>query len=182
MIEGKLVNLRAVEMGDLDRNVTWFNDAEVTEHLSVRYPMSRAAEEEWMKLRTSSPMTYDNVFFAIETKDGTHIGNISFNYSFAESRKAHLGITIGDKRYWSQGYGTDAMRTLLRFGFDEMNLHRIDLTVDEDNARAIACYRKCGFVEEGRMRQARYTRGRYIDWVVMGVLRDEFYAAEASTS
>jgi RimJ/RimL family protein N-acetyltransferase len=116
------------------------------------------------------------VAFAIETKDGAHIGSINFHQVLPENRKARLGIMIGDKGYWSKGYGTDAMLTLLRFGFDDMNLYRIDLTVDADNDRAIACYRKCGFVEEGRLRMARYSRGRYVDQFVMGILRDEFYA------
>jgi RimJ/RimL family protein N-acetyltransferase len=176
MIEGELVNLRSVEMSDRDAYVRWFNDAEVTEHLSMRYPISKLAEEEFLKRHTSAPMGYTSTIFAIETKDGVHIGSINFNQIFPESRKARLGITIGDKRYWSKGYGADAIRTLLRFGFEEMNLNRVDLTVDEDHAAAIACYRKVGFVEEGRMRQARYTRGGYLDWVVMGILREEFYA------
>jgi RimJ/RimL family protein N-acetyltransferase len=121
------------------------------------------------------------VFFAIETKDAEHIGNINFHETSAEQRKARLGIVIGEKSYWSKGFGTDAMLTFLRFAFDEMNLHRIDLTVDAENARAIACYRKCGFVEEVRMRQVRYVRGAYGDQFVMGVLRDEFYALHGAT-
>jgi RimJ/RimL family protein N-acetyltransferase len=62
-----------------------------------------------------------------------------------------------------------------------MNLHRIDLTVDAENARAVACYRKCGFVEEGRLRHARYTRGAYGDQLIMSVLRDEFYGRWGAT-
>lgn len=177
MIEGKMINLRAREMGDLDRNHRWMNDGEVTRHLSMRYPISLAAEEAWMSAGASQPMAFGaGVFFAIETKDGQHIGNISFHEMSAEQRKARLGVVIGEQSHWSKGYGTDAMLTFLRFAFDEMNLHRVDLTVDADNPRAIACYRKCGFVEEVRMRQARYTRGQYGDQLVMGVLRDEFYA------
>jgi RimJ/RimL family protein N-acetyltransferase len=98
-----------------------------------------------------------------------------------ENRNARLGIMIGDKSYWSQGYGTDAMLTLLRFGFEEMNLNRIDLTVDAENARAIRCYQKCGFVGEGRLREARYQRGKYGDQLVMSVLRDEFYERWGAT-
>ena len=89
---------------------------------------------------------------------------------------------IGDKAYWSQGYGTDAMLTFVRFGFDEMNLHRIDLTVDADNPRAIRCYQKCGFVEEGRLRENRYQQGKYGDQLVMSILRDEFYERWGATS
>jgi len=182
VIEGKLVNLRAMEMSDLDRNFRWMNDREVTEHLAMRYPISLAAEEAWMREGASKPMAFGaNVFFAIDTKGGEHIGNISFHEMSAEQRKARLGVVIGDKAYWSKGYGTDAMLTFLRFAFDEMNFHRIDLTVDADNPRAIACYRKCGFVEEVRMRRALYTRGRYGDQLVMGVLRAEFYALHGAT-
>ncbi len=169
MIEGKLINLRAREMDDLERNYRWMNDREVTRHLSMRYPISLAAEETWMREGASQPLSFGTgVFFAIETKDGEHIGNINFHETSAEQRKARLGIVIGEKSYWSKGYGTDAMLTFLRFAFDEMNLHRIDLTVDADNPRAIACYRKCGFVEEVRMRQVRYVRGAYGDQLVWG--------------
>jgi RimJ/RimL family protein N-acetyltransferase len=182
VIEGRLVNLRAAEMSDLDRNLCWMNDREVTEHLSMRYPLSLAAEEIWMRDTASKPMAFGgNVLFAIDTKAGDHIGNISFHEMSPERRKARLGVVIGDKAYWSKGYGTDAMLTFLRFAFDEMNFHRIDLTVDAENPRAIACYRKCGFVEEVRMRQVRFLHGTYGDGLVMGILRDEFYALHGAT-
>ena len=89
---------------------------------------------------------------------------------------------IGDHDYWSHGYGTDAITTLLRYAFDEMNLHRVWLEVLDDNTRGIACYRKCGFVEEGRKRQDRYRSGSYHDTLVMGVLEDEFRALHATVA
>jgi RimJ/RimL family protein N-acetyltransferase len=174
MIEGKIINLRAYEASDAAAWVRWYNDGEVTEHLSWRYPLSLEAEQEYLKTLTSAPVDYTRVLFAIETKDGRHIGGINFNAIYVESRKARLGITIGEKELWSKGYGADAIRALLRFAFDEMNLNRVDLTVDAAHAGAIACYRKCGFVEEARMRQYHYTRGGYHDWLVMGILREEF--------
>ncbi len=179
MIEGKLVNLRAYEMSDAAAWARWYNDPEVIEHLSWRYPFSQLAEEQFLQERVSKPMSYGTPIFAIDTKDGVHIGGVNFNVVYPESRKARLGITIGEKEHWSKGYGADAIMTLLRFGFDEMNLNRVDLTVDEDNPRAIACYRKCGFVEEARMRQYHFTRGRHHDWIVMGILREEFRALTA---
>ena len=182
MIEGKLVDLRAAEMSDLDRNLCWMNDREVTQYLSMRYPLTLAAEEIWMRETTSKPMAFGgDVLFAIDTKDRKHIGNISFHEMSPEHRRARMGVVIGDKAYWSKGYGTDAMLTFLRFAFDEMNFHRIDLTVDAENLRAIACYRKCGFVEEVRMRDVRFQKGAYGDGFVMGILRDEFYALHGAT-
>ncbi|MEX0749816.1 MAG: GNAT family protein [Dehalococcoidia bacterium] len=177
MIEGKLINLRAIDLSDVDRYLAWFNDPEVTRYLQRRYQMSRLAEETWLRERGTQQMSYGSGGnFAIETKDGVHIGSVGFHYVNPENRKATLGITIGDKEYWSKGYGTDAMLTMLRFGFEEMNLRRIDLSVDEDNERAIACYRRCGFVEEGRLREERYSRGTYRDQLWMGVLREEFHS------
>jgi RimJ/RimL family protein N-acetyltransferase len=182
MIEGKLVRLRAPDMSDLDRYYAWINDREVTRHLIMRYPTSRDAEEAWLQGHANKPLSYDHVWFAVDTKEGAHIGGINFHVVRPENRNARLGIMIGDKNHWSQGYGTDAMLTLLRFGFDEMNLHRIDLTVDAANPRAVRCYQKCGFVEEGRLRDARYTGGQYGDQLIMSILRDEFYDRWGATS
>jgi RimJ/RimL family protein N-acetyltransferase len=177
MIEGKLINLRPIDLSDAERYCGWMNDWEVTRFLRMRYQVPRLAEENWIRDHSSQPMGYvTGGNFAVESKDGTHIGSVGFHYVNPENRKATLGIMIGDKRYWSKGYGTDVMLTLLRFGFDEMNLHRIDLGVDADNARAIACYRKCGFVEEGRLRQHLYKRGAHTDQIWMGLLREEFWA------
>ncbi|HYM16734.1 MAG TPA: GNAT family protein [Dehalococcoidia bacterium] len=180
MIEGSLVRLRPIEMADLDRYHAWINDAEVTRFLNMRYGVSRAAEEAWLAGRTAQPLSYANVGFAIDTKDGVHIGGIDFHHALPEDRAARLGITIGDRTYWSRGYGTDAMRTFVRFGFAEMNLNRIDLTVDERNARAIACYQRCGFVEEARLRQDRYSDGAYHDTLIMALLRDDWLAAQTA--
>jgi RimJ/RimL family protein N-acetyltransferase len=174
MIEGTLVNLRAPEITDLERNARWVNDREVTQYLSMRYEMSLAAEEGWMREAVSKPLAYDRVFFAIDTKEGQHIGNTNLFEVKPEDRKAKLGIMIGEKDYWSRGYGSDALTTLLRFGFDEMNLNRVELDVFAFNERGIAAYRKCGFVEEGRRRQAQFTAGEYHDVFVMSVLRDEW--------
>ncbi len=175
MLEGKLVRLRALEPEDLDREYTWINDREVTRFLSMRYPTSRAAEERWLRDRPANDFV-NGLSLAIETKDGVHIGNLGLHDVNAEDHKASLGIMIGDKEYWANGYGTDAIVTLLRFGFGEMNLNRIWLHTFDFNERAQACYRKCGFTEEGRLRQHYYSMGRYWDVVVMAVLRPEFDA------
>ena len=177
MIEGTRVNLRAMEMTDLERCQRWINDREVTRHLAMRYPMSMAAEESWLRNQTSKPMSFDAVLFAIETKEGRHIGNIDLRAVQPENRASMLGVMIGERDCWSQGYGADAIQTLLGFAFDEMNLNRVELHVFAKNERAIACYLKCGFVEEVRLRQAIYKRGVYADQLVMGVLRDEFEAS-----
>jgi len=104
----------------------------------------------------------------------THVGGAGFHSVDWPSRCAELGIVLGSRDSWGQGYGTDATRALVGWGFRELNLNRVWLRVFEDNARGIRCYEKVGFRLEGRLRQDRFREGRYLDTLVMGVLRDEF--------
>jgi RimJ/RimL family protein N-acetyltransferase len=85
-----------------------------------------------------------------------------------------VGIFIGDKSVWDQGYGTDVMRLLLKHGFETLNLNRIYLKVYATNLRAIRCYEKVGYVPEGRLREASYKHGQYVDFILMSVLRSEY--------
>jgi RimJ/RimL family protein N-acetyltransferase len=86
------------------------------------------------------------------------------------------GHQIGERDYWGKGYGTDALRVLLRYAFDELNLHRVSLSVLEGNERAMRSYQKCGFRYEGRQRQVWAYDGRRWDEIYMGLLRDEWHA------
>jgi RimJ/RimL family protein N-acetyltransferase len=107
------------------------------------------------------------------------IGAVSFRGLNRISHRATIGMMIGDKRYWGQGYGTEVVRQFVRFLFTRYNLHRIDLGTFSDNERAIRCYRKCGFVEEGRLRKAMWTTNGYRDEVMMGLLREDWEAEPA---
>lgn len=180
MLEGTLVRLRVIEPEDAARMKEWMNDREVTRFLEGGvYPISLAEERRWAE-DAAAGNSFVNVRLAIETKvQGFHIGNCGLHQGSPEHRRATLGVVIGDKAHWSQGYGTDAVRTLLRLAFERMNLHRVALTVLDFNERARACYRRCGFVEEGRLRQDRFVDGRYVDAIVMGILRGEWEALTA---
>lgn len=170
--EGRLVRLRAREPGDEPLLYRWFNDPEVTEHLTVRYPVSHEQERDYIE--HAGAINYERASFAVETiSEGRLIGGTGLEKSSPENRRATLGIALGDKQFWNGGYGTDTMRVVCRFGFETMNLHRIDLEVYARNARARRVYEKVGFHQEGVLRQAVYTRGRYEDIVVMGLLEGE---------
>jgi len=175
VIEGTLVNLRAREVADAGRNARWWADAEILSFMGDRYQRSSANSEAFTRTQSETPMSFEHgCAFAIDTKDGVHIGGMRLFDISPEERSASLAIMIGERAYWSKGYGNDALRTLLRFAFDAMNLRRIELTVFDYNPRAIAAYRKCGFVEEVRWRQGHYARGAFHDVLVMSVLRDEW--------
>lgn len=173
-LEGETTRLRAIEPSDAERAFRWVNDREVTEHITVVYPMSMAAEREWTE-RASRRNTYADVAFAIEiAATGEHIGVCGLHDGHPINRRSELGVMIGAKEHWGEGYGFDALRTLITFGFREMNLRRIMLRVDENHDRAIALYERLGFQPEGRQRAEHWSRGRPLDFVVMGILRNEF--------
>ncbi|MBN1810892.1 MAG: GNAT family N-acetyltransferase [Anaerolineae bacterium] len=171
MILGEKVRLRPIERDDLPRFVEWFSDPEVRRHLAVWLPFSLAQEERWFEKHLEQLERQKLVLLAIETDEGVHIGNIGLHQIDWKNRHAELGIAIGEKTYWDQGYGTDAICTMLKFAFREMNMHRVQLRVDEDNARAIRCYEKAGFKKEGTLRDVVFREGKYIDQHVMSILQ-----------
>ena len=171
MIYGDKTRLRRIEREDIPTFVRWFGDPAVRDFLMINRPISKAEEEKWFERQLEDQ---SGELFAIETEDGTHIGNIGLHDIDHTHRNAELGIVIGEKTYWSQGYGSDAIRTLLRFAFHEMNLHRVYLRVYQDNARGIRAYQKCGFQHEGTMREAIFRKNKYHDLLIMGILCREF--------
>ena len=177
-MEGKLVRLRAYEKSDLEAVMKWVNDMEVTDLLGggmLTYPVSSLAEEKFIEAAAGSSDKQKN--FVIETlTERRYIGAISFNVIDWLNRSAGLGIVIGDKSLWGKGYGSDAMRVMMRLGFDKMNLHRLWLHVHDYNPRAIASYEKCGFKREGVLREEHFRRGKYCDTIVMGILAGEYRA------
>lgn len=175
-MEGKLVRLRAYEKSDLDAVMKWVNDEEVTDWLggeALLYPVSSLSEDRFIEAAAAQSDRQKN--FVIESlADRRYVGGISFNIIDWRSRHAGVGIAIGDKSLWGKGYGTDAMRVLMRMAFDRMNLHRLWLHVFDYNVRAIKSYEKCGFKREGVLREDRFARGKYHDTIVMGILESEY--------
>jgi RimJ/RimL family protein N-acetyltransferase len=177
IIYGERVRLRGAERSDLEKFVEWINDPEVTMGLTLFLPMSSVDEEKWFEGTMQRPQ--EEKPLVIDMKDGADwrvIGNSNFMDFDWVARSAEVGIMIGDKSIWDQGYGTEVMRLLLRHGFETLNLNRVFLRVYAENKRAIHTYEKVGFVHEGRMRQAVFKYGAYSDVLFMSVLRDEWNA------
>jgi len=175
MIYGERLRLRAPERSDIPLFHAWLNDEEVTAGLTIYLPLSLADEEAWFENMLKQPA--DQHPLVIEILEGDlwrPIGNCGFHNIDGRSRVGEVGIFIGVKSCWNQGYGTEAMRLLLRHGFQTLNLNRIFLRVYETNERAIRSYERAGFIHEGRLRQAEYKHGRYSDILLMSVLRSEW--------
>jgi diamine N-acetyltransferase len=179
LIYGKRVRLRHTEKEDLPLFVEWLNDPEVRRGLMLYLPLSIAEEQQWFENMLTSPQDERPLVIEVQTDDGwTMIGNSSFHNLDWRNRNAELGIFIGDKSFWDQGYGTDVMGLLLKHGFTTLNLHLIYLRVYENNQRAIRAYQKAGFVEEGRLRQRIFIDGQYLDVIFMSVLCTEWQGNE----
>ena len=177
MIYGDRIRFRAAERSDLARFVTWFNDPEVRQNLSLNLPMSMASEEQWFEGMLKRPAAEQVLVIEArpEAEDTwTAIGNCSLMNIDWRNRSAEFGIAIGEKDHWNKGYGTEATRLMLRHGFDTLNLHRIMLRVYETNLRGVRAYEKAGFVHEGCQREGVYVDGRYVDVLFMSVLRSEW--------
>lgn len=175
MIYGNRIRLRRDERSDLPKFVEWLNDPEVRRYLSMSLPISQAGEENWFENMLKRPP--EEQPFAIEIRDGDAwrlIGNCGFFEIDQRARSSEVGIFIGDKSCWNQGYGAEVMRLLLRVGFETLNLNRVFLRVDAANKGGIRAYEKAGFVHEGRFRQGTYRDGQYEDMLFMSVLRSEW--------
>lgn len=171
MIKSKRVTLRPIERDDLPRYVTWLNDPEVSHHLRLYLPLNLDDETDWYEQQRKDNTTQN---FAIVNEQNEPIGSIGLIHINHREQNAELGIVIGDKTQWGKGYCREAVQLLLDFAFAELNLHRIYLYVDVSHAHAIRCYLKCGFVDEGHLRDAVYHRGHFEDQLIMSVLRSEY--------
>ncbi len=175
MIVGERIRFRAIEREDLPHFVEWLNDPEVTAGLALFLPMSLAQEEGWFEGILKRPPDEQPLVIEIrQGEDWLMIGNLGLFDFDRRNRSAEVGIVIGAKEYWNQGYGAEAMDLILRHAFNTLNLHRVSLRVFASNPRALRTYQKSGFVHEGVQRQAEFQGGQYVDVNLMSVLRSEW--------
>jgi len=179
MIYGERIRLRGIEKDDLALFIDWVNDPIVTAGLTISLPIAMWEEESWFGSLSRRPAAERPLAVEMRVGDGWQlIGNSGFHEMDTVARSAEVGIMLGDKSIWNQGFGVEVMRLLLKHGFTTLNLNRIQLHVYEENIWAIRTYEKVGFVHEGRKRQALFKRGKYQDVLIMSILRDEWEGQE----
>lgn len=175
LLSSETVRLRPMQESDLPHFQKWLADAELRRWIgSVDKQPTMEEEFEWYVGRRQDP---DAVLWTMETADGALLGSTELRLS-VNNRRAEVGIAIFDREYWGKGFGTDALRLVLEYAFRELELNRVELTTDHDNARAIRSYEKCGFVSEGVLREHRIIEGKPSDSVQMAILRDDWLAAQ----
>ena len=175
---GKTVVLRELRGEDLPDLRAWMTDGPTADMLGDRFTRPQTWEQTEEYLRERLEGAAGGAHFAIaEPEKLRYLGEISLTGVDAVARRARLTVVLKPECQ-GRGYGTEAVRLMLRYAFDYLNLERVALAVQADNPRAIRAYEKAGFVHEGRLRREVYRAGKYVDVLMMGILREEFVEQE----
>ncbi len=150
-LAGRKVILREKRLSDASNDYEWRSDPELA-RFDATSPL-RLSFREFMLYYSEQLQQVNETrrWFAIDSLDGTHIGNCMYYDLDWVKKQAKVGIIIGDRQYWGMGYGSDALMTLVSYIFEELGLERVYLDTLESNMRAQRCFRKCGFEICGHM-------------------------------
>lgn len=174
MYESERLRLRRVDPArDLEDRTRWMADPETTRYLGAR-PALLSRESIRSFLEQSANSADESVEFAVETKDGRHIGATTIRSFSHVARSAEYAGMIGEAEFRGKGYGTEMVRLMVDVAFRNFNLNRFWLTVYEPNIGAMRAYEKAGFVKEGLMRECVYLHGQYHNAYMMSVLRSDW--------
>lgn len=177
-IIGERIILREYRDSDKERIREWVNDPEVTRNLSNIFirghtePMSSGFVDRILRNEDRNGFYY----IIARREDQEYLGQIDLAGIDWYNRRGTLAIVIPDRQNRGTGIGSEAIRLLLDYAFNRINLHKVELEVYEYNKAAYELYLRLGFVEEGRRRARVYRDGRYYDSIDMGILREEFLA------
>lgn len=173
VLEGEKVVLRRHVPGNLEAYRRWYGDPEVA--YFARYQNGPMREDEVDRFFETRALGADALSMAIHVRATDRlIGTCAFSQLDGDHGSALYHITIGEKDAWGHGYGTEATDLMLAHAFATLGLHRVALGVFEFNERAIRSYIACGFVIEGRAREAIFRGGRWWDELSMSVLASEW--------
>jgi RimJ/RimL family protein N-acetyltransferase len=177
MIHGARVTLRPFRLDDLPYLRRWFDDGEVMRCWGERQPLL-PAESFAADLAPGGRFTHieQTGYFWVADETSRALGYLQYEGGALRDRRAQIGILIGERDAWDQGYGTEAVVVLLNWLFSHRGFHRVWLTVQANNPRAARVYEKIGFVREGTLREHNFYDGRWQDEHVYGILAAEFDA------
>jgi RimJ/RimL family protein N-acetyltransferase len=176
-LSGERLYLRPLEVTDLELCQVWINDPEIRPYLSRAFPADRAGQRAWIEKQDRGDIR-SGLALAIVLREGNrHIGNMGLHRINWIHRSAETGTLIGERDCWSQGYGSEAKLLLVEYAFNTLGLNRLSSRVLATNPRSLACQLKCGYVEEGRIRQAMFKDGQWVDEILLGLLAEEWRTA-----
>lgn len=170
-LSGRTTNLRPYNKADIPMLTRWINSPDVRPFIVSVFPKTENLEEEWYEKLGKDDK---NIVLCVETKDGKPIGGMGIHSIDWLNRTATTGAILGEKEYWGQGFGTDAKLVLLDYAFNVLNLRKIHSNVIGYNERSLRYSLRCGYKEEGRLRQEKYRNGEYHDLIQLSVFREDW--------
>jgi len=180
LLQDEQIALRDFRVEDVRSLRGWLGRSEITRYLyAAALPKTLRETEAYVEEQMSGADPLNRAFvitLRALRADASAIGVAGCHHINWPNRSAEIGIFIGEPEHLGKGYGTEAMELLLACAFNELNLHRVFLRVFDFNRRAIESYRKCGFQEEGRLREALFRQDDYHDVILMSILEEEFRA------
>ena len=174
-LKGEKTVLRTLEREHCRQLWTRYEPAETVPTEPLNVGLSVEGADKWFE-EMQAKQGREHVYLGIFTPAGELLGDVQLANIDWRARAATLGGSISRLADRGAGYGTDAARTILRYGFQHLGLHRVEGQTAEFNAAGRRAMEKLGFRQEGRRRQALYRSGRYWDSLIYGLLRDEFKA------
>lgn len=161
--------LKPLSMDYLDDMLGWVNKPAVTRNFAkFRQKITRQQEIKHIKSMMASKA---DRCFVMQTEQGEYLGNISLHEIDRFSKKARMSVLIANREERGKGYGKSAIRRLLSIAFNEIKLHKVWLVVFTENEKARNLYAKCGFQEEGILKDEYLVNGKYHDMVRMAIIR-----------
>lgn len=180
MLESERVKLRGLELTDVPELMKYWNSKEVKEFLQAISPHSYQEEEEWVRNTWKERKEGVSYVFGIILKElNLYIGNVELRVNSNINRRGIIGIVIFNPNYWNKGLGSEAIQLIFDYGFSNLNLHSIELEVFSNNIRAQKSYKKCGFKQSGIRRQAIFFEGKYVDSILLDILKTEYIAKKS---
>jgi RimJ/RimL family protein N-acetyltransferase len=174
MLIGTRIILRPLEVQDALTIVPWFHDPEVNQFLPPDFCLKALMEETVIQHLYKRKPPSEIAFGIILKVDKALVGVVGIDRIDWVSRSGRTSILIGVKKYWNRGLGTEAKTLLIEYGFLELNLHSLYAEVIASNERTVAACAKQGYRHCGRLRDAYYKNGRFLDMVLMDLVRDEW--------
>lgn len=172
MIENNYdIYLRPIAVEDTDDIVRWRNSEGVRKYFIYQADFTREGHLKWLETKVKTGEVIQ--FMIIEKKSEKAIGSVFLRDVDRDFNKAEYGIFIGEEAEKGRGYGTQAAQLMIKYAFEQEKLHRLYLRVFADNERAIASYKKAGFVFEGLFRDDVFVRGEYRDIVWMAIVNSQ---------
>ena len=169
ILRGSKTVLRPLRLGDAARLHAWNSDPTINPE-GASHGTTVVSERAWIRVVRK---LRNDTYFALDNDRGNHIGLVSLNGVSCKDRRGVVSILIG-RRWWSRGYGLDAMSAILEFAFSERELHRVTLYVLATNRRALGLYKRLGFRKEGVLRESVFVSDAFVDEIILGILRSEW--------